>query len=83
MEASAQNACGVPADNRSLGEPEGACNIYKRQFAYREKRNELKRMLAERQAAYIAPSLDIYKQHEADMAELNKQRNDKDDLTSR
>jgi len=79
----AQNSCGAPADNSGIGEALETCNIYKRQFAYREKRIELRQAINDRREDFIAPSIEIYKQHKADMAALNAKRNAENDVTSR
>ena len=73
------------AENRDIGEAEGFCgdSIYSRQFEYREKRMELRRMIEQRRQDYIEPNLATYEQYTSDLEVLNEERTHADDLTSR
>jgi len=81
--AHAQESCGQPSDVRSIGEAEGFCSVYDRQFAYRENRNEFRKMLNERREDYIAPYLSAKEKYAKDMEALNNERNHDNDVTSR
>lgn len=73
------------AANRDIGPAEGFCgdSIYSRQFEYREKRIELRDMIEQRRADYIAPALESYDLYKSDLEALNQERTYIKDHTSK
>ncbi len=65
--------CGTAINNkRNIGSADKTCDVYSRQFDYREKRIEFRDMIENRRAEYIAPSLEIQKKYQADIKQYHK-----------
>lgn len=70
--------CGLPepAELNTAAQPH--CDIYQRQFAYREEALKLRELMEERQENYARPRREAIERYEKDLEELNKQRSSED-----
>ena len=70
-------ACGDTYKAKLDTDPENHfCDIYSRQFAYREEALKFKKMLKERQDNFDAPAAQARKTYQANMDALNASRTD-------
>jgi len=80
----AQEACGQVIDMNEMGEPEEYCsNLHERRLEYRKQRIEFREKLDDRREKFIAPQLETSKNYEKALADLNKERSEKNDVASR
>jgi len=67
-------SCGVPSAVDINTDALPHCDIYHRQFAYREEALKLEKKMKERQENFAAPRREALKRYEEDMKKLNTER---------